>query len=379
MERGRDKTVYKTNLIENKDYLENQILTYIGNKRTLLSYIGKEIKLIQRELNKEKLETFDIFSGSGIVARYLKQFSSKVYANDLEQYSEIINQCYLSNNTCFDKTIYDNLLKSIQDNIIKNPIKGIISENYSPKDDKNIKKGERVFYTRKNAIFIDSFRYYIENIVPKDYKKYFLARLITEASVHVNTSGVFKGFYKDKETGLGKFGGTAGNALSRITGDFDVSAPVLSNFQTESCVFREDANIVSKKVKNLDITYLDPPYNQHPYGSNYFMLNLILDNKMPSEISKVSGIPTNWNHSIYNKKQTALNGLEDIVSNLDSKYCIFSYNNEGFISKEDMEKMLSKYGNVKTTAIEYNTFRGCRNLRERNLKTREYLFVLKKR
>ena len=71
--------------------------------------------------------------------------------------------------------------------------------------------------------------------------------------------------------------------------------------------------------------------------------------------------------------------LEDIVSNLDSKYCIFSYNNEGFISKEDMEKMLSKYGNVKTTAIEYNTFRGCRNLRERNLKTREYLFVLKKR
>ena len=26
----------------------------------------------------------------------------------------------------------------------------------------------------------------------------------------------------------------------------------------------------SKELKNLDIAYLDPPYNQHPYGSNYF-------------------------------------------------------------------------------------------------------------
>ena len=61
----------RTMLIEeNKNYLENQILTYIGNKRTLLPHIGKEIKRIQRELNKEKLETFDLFSGSGIVARY---------------------------------------------------------------------------------------------------------------------------------------------------------------------------------------------------------------------------------------------------------------------------------------------------------------------
>ena len=31
----------------------------------------------------------------------------------------------------------------------------------------------------------------------------------------------------------------------------------------------------------LDLVYLDPPYNQHPYGSNYFMLNLLVDYRAP--------------------------------------------------------------------------------------------------
>jgi len=32
---------------------------------------------------------------------------------------------------------------------------------------------------------------------------------------------------------------------------------------------------------------LDPPYNQHPYGSNYFMLNLLADYREPADVSAV--------------------------------------------------------------------------------------------
>ena len=108
------------------------------------------------------------------------------------------------------------------------------------------------------------------------------------------------------------------------------------------------------------------------------MLNLILQNKMPEKISKVSGIPENWNKSVYNKKNLALDSLEDIVKNLDTKYFIISYNNEGFISRDEMEQMLQKYGILKTVPIEYNAFRGSRNLQNRELKTTEFLFILKK-
>ena len=79
---------------ENELYLQNQLITYIGNKRALLDFIGQEIKVVQEKLGKEKLECLDIFSGSGIVSRYLKQFSSSITTNDLEAYSCIINRCY---------------------------------------------------------------------------------------------------------------------------------------------------------------------------------------------------------------------------------------------------------------------------------------------
>jgi len=363
---------------ESRDYLTKQIITYIGNKRELLKEIEKEVVFVCKELNKEKLVCLDLFSGSGVVARFLKQYSSKIIANDLEGYSKVINECFLSNKSEFDKELFNELLSKINILVNEKPIDGIIRNNYSPKDDKNIKEDDRAFYTNKNATFIDSFRHYIDVVVPDNYKKYFLALLLTEASVHVNTCGVFKGFYKDTDTGIGKFGGKAENALNRIKGDIKISEPFLSNFESEYNVFQEDANKLASELKDLDLVYLDPPYNQHPYGSNYFMLNIILKNKIEGKLSKVSGIPDDWNHSIYNKKQTALNGMKDIISKLDTKYVLISYNNEGFITYDEMKSMLHNFGDVIAKRIKYNTFRGSRNLRERNIHTNEFLFLLKK-
>ena len=113
-------------------------------------------------------------------------------------------------------------------------------------------------------------------------------------------------------------------------------------------------------------------------NSNYFMLNTILENKVGNNISTVSGIPNDWNKSSYNKKGEALTTFNTLISDIDSKYLIISYNNEGFISYDEMFDMLSKYGDVKCKEIQYNTFRGCKNLKNRNKHTTEYLFTLKK-
>ena len=214
---------------ENERYLKEQIITYLGNKRSLLN----EIDSIISQIDNTNLTTVDLFSGSGIVSRLFKKYSKKIIANDLELYSEIINNCYLSNKSAFNPYFYEYLLAGLNEVVCNNPIEGVITHYYSPENDKCIHSGERVFYTRSNAILIDSYRYYIDKIIPDDYKKFFLARLLVESSIHVNTSGVFKGFYKDKYTGIGKFGGTGENALARITGKIELSCPVLSNFETE--------------------------------------------------------------------------------------------------------------------------------------------------
>ncbi len=215
--------------------------------------------------------------------------------------------------------------------------------------------------------------------INNDYKKYFLAPLLSEASVHSNTSGVFKGFYKNKETGIGQFGGSNSDALIRIKGEITLPFPIFSNFSCDSIVYNGDSNEIIKNAQEVDLAYLDPPYNQHPYGSNYFMLNLILENEYPENMSNVSGIPGNWNRSAYNKKQFALNSLTELVSNIKAKYVLISFSSEGFITLDEMKNVLQKIGKLEILETRYNTFRGSRNLRNRDIHIKEYLYLVEKK
>lgn len=360
---------------ENEMFLTSQIITYIGNKRSLLGFIGDAVAIVKKNLKKEKLDVVDIFSGSGIVSRYMKQHSSKIIANDLEDYSYVLNKCYLSNKNEIDMDELISWYNYLKENLDGELNDGIISEMYAPKDINNIKFGERCFYTTRNAKYIDTARQLIEN-VPERYRIYFLAPLLTEASVKNNTSGVFKGFYKNSKTGIGQFGGNDENALSRIKRDIDLPFPVFSNYNCDVEVYKDDANELVKKLDLVDLIYMDPPYNQHPYGSNYFMLNLIDKYEIPKEISKVSGIPKDWNRSKFNQSREALKTFENLCKNAKAKYLLISFNNEGFIKKEEMINMLSKIGKVTIMEKKYNTFRGSRNLNNRDIHVKEFLYLV---
>lgn len=363
---------------ENKAYLTEQIITYLGNKRSLLDFIGNAIKLIQSELGKDKLDIFDVFSGSGIVSRYFKKYANNLYVNDLEDYAYTINKCYLTNRSDIDYQELDKWYLYLKNNLIDSKLKdGFIREMYSPIDDNNIKDGERVFYTSRNARYIDTARTILDTI-PEPYKTLFLGNLLYEASVKNNTSGVFKGFYKNSQTKRGQFGGNGRNALSRILADINIEKPVLSSFECNTYIYKGDSNVVCKNIDMVDVAYIDPPYNEHPYASNYFMLNLINNYKKPEATSRVSGIPKAWNRSDYNYPTTALEALKELCSNIKAKYLLISFNSEGFISYDEMVEMLSKLGDVKTFGHKYNTFKASRNLCNRDTYVTEFLFMVKK-
>jgi adenine-specific DNA-methyltransferase len=363
---------------EKEQYLSRQLITYIGNKRALLDFIGAGVRKVQARLNKKKLAVFDVFSGSGIVARFLKQFSRLVIVNDLETYSAVINRCYLSNYDELDMPRLKNYYREITGGLSEPLLQGgLIRELYAPKDENYIREEERVFYTPRNARYIDTARRLIEKI-PGEDRVYFFAPLLSEASIHANTSGVFKGFYKNRETGIGQYGGKNRDALLRITGNMELPFPVFSNFHADALIYQGDANAVIREAPEVDLAYLDPPYNQHPYGSNYFMLNLILDYRYPEKTSKVSGIPADWNRSGYNKEKQAGAALRELVTNLKAKYILISFNSEGFIALDDMKEMLHKIGKVEVLETRYNAFKGSRNLNRRSIHIKEYLYLVKK-
>ena len=388
-------------LNDDTKYLQSQLITYIGNKRALLDFIGSSVQIVQNSLGRDKLYCLDIFAGSGIVSRYLKQYSAAITANDLEKYSYIINQCYLTDKSKIETKTFRNLYKKVTESIQKKMDEiehngrykdsGFISELYAPADEKKIRKEERCFYTPYNAAFIDIARQTIESEVPENLKHFFIAPLLSEASVHANTSGVFKGFYKNSQTKTGQFGGNGQNALTRIMGKIELPFPVLSDFDCRSRVFNNDANalVLDEKLYAEDFTkdglfdlaYFDPPYNQHPYGSNYFMLNLIAEYQKPDEekISVVSGIPRNWNRSLYNKKRQIQEVFYNLVKNVRARFVLVSFNSEGYISRDEMISLLSKCGKVQVLESDYNTFRGSRNLNAHGLYLKEFLFLVDKR
>jgi adenine-specific DNA-methyltransferase len=370
------------NRIENPEYISSQLITYLGNKRALLDFIGTAVEIVQEKLVRERFRIFDVFSGSGVVSRYFRQFSSLLVANDLETYATVINKCYLSNAEDRDivqlRGLYCGLKAELEEcEMCENWTQGIISANYAPKNDLNIQSNERVFYTTRNAGYIDTALNIIYSY-PEDIRPFFLAPLLAEASVHANTSGVFKGFYKNPDTGLGQFGGKNKNALSRITGNIDIPFPVFSEYNCETVLLQGDANQIIKTAPEVDLAYVDPPYNQHPYGSNYFMLNVIANNKLEGKMSPVSGIPENWNRSAYNKQKEVEEAFTTLISDLSAKFVLVSFNSEGFITSEKIQEILNKFGEVTILETDYNAFRGSRNLSGRSLYVKEYLFLLEK-
>jgi len=368
------------NLDLQNPFFTSHLITCIGNKRRLLPFLYKGFLKIREKVGKEKMVILDGFVGSGATARLLKAFASELYVNDLEDYAETLNRAYLANKSEINIKKLEKYINWLNENKLKLKTDevGFIEKNYAPKDDNNIQQGERVFYTNKNAKIIDNLRKLIDE-VPEEYKHFCLASLLVEASIHTNTSGVFKGFHK--YNGNGHFGGRGENALSRIKKEIVLDVPEFSDFECPVFVYKRDVNelVKDKKIPFFDLVYYDPPYNQHPYGSNYFMLNIINGGK-PVEIQNgVSGIAKEWNRSAYNKKKIAEEAMNQLLADTRAKFIAISYNDEGIIPIDVFKKILSQYGKWELMEQDYNTYRGSRNLRDRNIKVKELLWILEKK
>jgi adenine-specific DNA-methyltransferase len=336
------------------NFVQQPMITYIGNKRKLVNEIEEVVKRLQPQT------CADAFSGSGAVARMLLGHSKKLYVNDLERYCEILSKCFLVTPSWADG---HDISKHIEEMNLCDDKVGFITEMYASQ--------ERQFYTPENGRRIDGMLDYIERCVPEHLRPYCLGPLLVKASIHTNTSGVFKGFHK------GGWGGKGGHALDRITKKIEVDCPMWLEPAREVEVKRLDACDFLRELPQVDLIYLDPPYNQHPYGSNYFMLNLICTNERPHTVSKVSGIPGDWNKSQYNSKSKIREAMELTLklATEKAKHTLVSYNNEGFIKPEEWEEILESYTYEKIE-IDYSCYKGGRNLKNRPKKVTEFLFVI---
>ncbi len=368
----------------NNDYLEKQIITYMGNKRKIIPYISDIIDELEKK-EGHKLKMGDGFSGSGVVSRLFKMKADSLYSNDLAGYSVTLNKCFLENpnkNTITDIHKYIELANKHVDSTDLNKNNMFISKHWSPQG--TINENHRVYFTEENGKRIDLYRDYI-NTVPEHIQPFLLAQLIIKSSIHNNTNGQFSAFFKDKTAKFGKYGGDKGVDYKRITTPITLENPVLFNNNCKTYISQADTNVWCKKIPELDLVYYDPPYNKHPYNIYYFLLDIINNwDKTIKVPSTNRGQPKDWKQSHYNSIKHAKDAFSELICNTNSKYILLSYNDGGIISIDDIDSILDKMGEVSKIPINhkvYNRLKGISNYKRKQeyKDVKEFLWLLEKK
>lgn len=345
------------------DYIFNQLIPYIGNKRKLLGLIADAL----RTTGSKRPATFlDLFSGSGVVSRLAKTLHYQVISNDWEPYAEAINTCYISCNTAPPFASLGGLERTIQILNELEPRCDWVTEHLCPRDDAHYDAAtDRLFYMRKNGMRIDAIRHQISQwsaagLINPHEEACLLAPLLYQACYTSNTSGVFKGFHNG-------WGGQTATALYRITADLRLAPPVFYDNGMENTVLCNDAQEVAHQLSDIevDVAYLDPPYNQHPYGSNYHVLNSIRLWDKPA-ISKCitqgnkSAIRSDWRtkrRSAYNYKSEAAQAYRQLVHSLNARFILTSYSTDGMIPLADLLRANAEKGAVSIMLQAYKRYR----------------------
>ena len=353
-------------------------MRYIGNKENILD----KIYSILTENGVEGDSFFDFFSGTTSVARYYKKLGYRVFSSDFLYLSFCLQKAYIENNR---EPLFGRLLPTLLSvrrasffaspleqvvaylNTIS-PVKGFIYKNYTPEGTAALDR-PRMYFSSENGKVIDAIRiqiekWKIEDLITDSEYYILLACLIETVSFYANVAGVYAAFQKKWDP----------RAVKPLT-----LRPIeIIENDRDNKVYNANSLDLVPDI-DVDILYVDPPYNGRQYLPNYHLLETIAKYDAPS-IHGVTGMRDyESKKSSFCNAKTALQGIDYIASSAKYKYLVLSYNSEGIMGKADIMSTLSKYGTVKLEEFEYLRFKSNNNgLAKTQKHVFEQLYILKK-
>ena len=323
---------------------------YTGSKYQLSNWI---VDLIRD--NCEGDSFCDLFAGTAIMSKQMLDNVQEIYINDFLYSNEVIYRAF------FEQADFDNVkLCALKNEFLKKDISEI-AENYVSKN-----FGGK-FFSYNDSLRIGYIREQIEidNNLNKKEKHILLASLLYSLDKAANTVGHYDAYIKGK---------TINDSFA-----FDLIEPY--EFKNKKLhISRLDANILAKNI-SCDIVYIDPPYNSRQYSRFYHVLENITKWEKP-ELFGVACKPKPENMSEYCKR-SATKTFEELISSLNCKYIVVSYNNtynsrssssRNKISLEDIQRILENKGAISIFEKEHPYF----NAGKSNLANhKELIFIIK--
>ena len=305
------------------------MIKYLGSKRALLPTLERLFAATGAQSG------LDLFTGSTRVAMTMKQLGMHVTAVDTASYSEVLAKTFieLDASTCDLPELH-----SAIENLNAVPgTEGYFTETFCE---------QARFFHPKNGKRVDAIREAIE----LDYKGswlYFplLASLLIAVDKVDSTTGVQMAYLKTWSR--------------RSALELELKIPEL--LPGDGLSMRADANEVVGNLPEVDIAYLDPPYNQHRYFGNYHIWETLVRWDSPEYYGVANKRIDNRdpvNKSEFNSKLTMPKALEKLISRLRAKTLVLSYNNESWLSRKELTDMCSRYERVEILDFDFKRYVG---------------------
>jgi adenine-specific DNA-methyltransferase len=337
-----------------------RLIKYIGSKRSLLPVILNAV----RKFPQGKT-VIDLFSGTSRVGHHLKESGYRVLSNDSNRYAHVLATCYVQADRESVQSDAETLIEEFNGVAGK---AGYFTETFCIKSR---------FFQPQNGERIDAIREaLVEKALPPELEAVLLVSLMEAADRVDSTTGLQMAYLKQ----------WARRSYQPLTLRMPKVLPQSS--YGKSYAYCMNALEAAKTLEG-DIAYLDPPYNQHSYLANYHIWESLIRWDKPA----VYGIACKRTDvrerpSVFNSRRTFRASLEALIASVQAPILMLSFNNEGYLTRDELELMLQARGQVTVIENDFKRYVGAQigiyNLRGEKVgkvgpsRNKEYLYVVTK-
>lgn len=299
-------------------------MRYIGNKTRLLPFI-------LRTLEKEGISAgavHDAFAGTASVSRALKEKGWQVYSSDLLMSSYVFQRAYV---------VADRAEPSLDEKASElsrvAPRESFISTHFTPAG--GAASAGRMYFTVENAARIDAAREELERwrqagVVGEDAYYLLLAGIIEGADRVANTTGVYASYMKRWQPN------------ARRTFSVVVDAPIQGR---PAVAHLMDAAEAARAIGEIDLIYIDPPYNSRQYVAYYHIPEILArgwSEGEPAIRGKVGLLAGGEGRSQWSHGRRVQKLFAGLLSESGARHALVSFNSEGHLEPETLETLLTK-------------------------------------
>jgi adenine-specific DNA-methyltransferase len=305
------------------------VIKYLGSKRRLVPVIAAMADAVDAR------RALDLFTGTTRVAQELKRRGSVVTAVDTARYSEVLGRCYVG---CDARTIDRVALAEVLRDLAARPGRpGYFTETFCVSSR---------FFQPHNGARIDAIRDAIEHDHATSPLRPLLLTSLLEAADRVDsTTGVQMAFVKQW--------------APRSYNPLELREPAL--LDGPGHVHRGDSCELAPILGDFDFAYLDPPYNQHRYFTNYHIWETLVAWDAPEHYGiacKRADARDVSTRSAFNRRREMPAALARVLRDVRAELLVLSYNDESWVSLDELREMCSQRGMVEVLALDSKRYVG---------------------